>query len=157
MKTNIQKQKQFLIFIIIAFLTFSCIHKKEKPFKIKAILEGVYIEDYCLYAYSDDFYSLNNDTFSLRSKIEYDMSNCLSFFVLYKPEGALEYTKDDVLNDPSLLYFTNGTYIQNWKNINDTLLFNGLDTLKVKSYINETGNKFMINWKDDDVIIFELY
>jgi hypothetical protein len=141
---------------MIAFLIFSCDHSKENSLKIKAIFEGVYIDNYCLYTYSNDFYSVNNDTFSLRTKIEYDTSGCLLSFVLYKPEGQLEYTKDDILKDSSLLQLTKGTYMQNWKNINNTL-FNGLDTLKVNSYTNENGNKVMINRKNDDVIIFELY
>ncbi|MDR2651937.1 MAG: hypothetical protein LBC68_06435 [Prevotellaceae bacterium] len=133
----------------------SCNSDEKNP--IKSILTGTYVEHYSSYEYSDDFYIVNNDTISLRSKIKYDKSGNLLNLILYKPEGALNYTNDNVLNDMSLLQFACGNYIQTWNIVNDTLLINDIKSLKVQTHYKQNGEKIMISMNDNQITIFELY
>ena len=149
------KQSHKLVVLTFFFVIFySCV---DKAVPIKSILNGIRIITPHEYYYNESaFYIVNNDTFFIRFKSEYDNSKSISRLILYMPEGCLEYNKIDILSDPNLLSYTNNNQTLKWKYINDNIISNTLDTIYVNSIKKQDGTEILLYEREQNVIIFEL-
>ncbi len=110
------------------------------------------------FADEDAKYYIGTDTLSEMSSVEYDKTGELLSITLFKSEGILKYTKDEVLKDLKLLDFVGAKYKQNWTFINDTLLVNESDTLNIEIIATERDRQVLLKRKEGkNVIAFELY
>jgi hypothetical protein len=155
----IHRPKPFLSLIVIVL--FSCCQaQKSEQLSVSKVLKGMLIENGQQYQFADEDakYNIATDTLSLMSSVEYDKTGELLSITLFKSEGILKYTKDEVLKDLKLLDFVGAKYKQNWTLINDTLLVNESDTLNIEIIVTERDRKVLLNRKEGkNIIAFELY
>lgn len=148
------KKRKLFVSIVVTFLMFGCNVQKKGDLKIKNILIGIEINGANQYVYdSESTYIINSDSISLRKKAEYDNKGELKLITLFKSEGALTYSRLDILNDTALLNYTGISIKNNWRHINDSLITNCNDTLAVK----KQGEKFFVNKNNNILTILELY
>lgn len=148
------KKSKLLVSIVLSFLIFGCNVQQKGDLKIKNILIGIEINIANKYVYdSESIYVINSDSISLRKKAEYDNKGELKLLTLFKSEGALTYSRLDILYDTALLNHTGISIKNNWRFINDTLITNCNDSLAVE----EQGEKIFVNKNNNRLTIFELY
>lgn len=145
--------RKIAIILLLLGAFYSCKQDSSTSLNVKTILRGVKINTIS-YQYSNCEESVcisNSDTISLRNKAEYNTQGMLTIFTIFKSEGALQYSRDDVLNDTALLCNTHIELENKWRFICDTVITNEKDTLIVKA-VAENAVKSRIN---NQVIIFE--
>lgn len=155
-----KKQKKLnkillLIFLIICLLT-AC--KIQKEVKVNRIIKGINVDDFSNYIYSNDtnsVYITQKDTFIVRSISEYDNKGNLIKFSIYKSEGVIEYSIEELMKDTSLFKFTGGKSMKNWQFIDDITISNNIDTLKIETSKNTHSKNILINIKGNYITIFE--
>lgn len=154
---NIQLTKQFLKLISIAFflILFSC---RNQVVPIKRILKGSSLPNAHEFYYNEEaLYILDSDTFFIRSAIEYDNFGILSGVTVYKTEGSLLYTKNDILNDQGLMLLLNiRSEVSDWKYIDNNIITNNVDTLHVKKIKAKNGDFFLLSKEKQKITIFKL-
>ncbi len=65
------------------------------------------------YIYSDDsILKLGNKKYSLRSKAIYDLAGNIQQLEVYKPEGKLSYSRDELLEDRKILDYYRLPFLQ---------------------------------------------
>lgn len=149
---TVQKQKLFAS-IVVAIMFLNCTGHKSVGLNIKNILTGHKVIGVG-YVYDDEpLYVIGSDSISLRVKVEYDSVGNLKSLTSFKPEGALTYSKSDLLNEPALLDYMGVNLANNWKLINDSLITDGRDAVAVKAF----GEKRYMTKDTDRIIIYELY
>jgi len=124
---NIQRPKR-LINLMSPFLVMMCFANcgAQTELKIVEMFTGIEIVDKN-YVYSNEsVFNLNNVQYSLRSKAIYNLNGEIEQLIIFKPEGALEYTKSQLLEDKSLMddygypiyqnFIYSGGYIKKSKN-----------------------------------------
>jgi hypothetical protein len=80
---------------------------------------------------------LKNSIFSLRYKAEYDHEGNVVMLTIYRPEGILEYQKQDLLQDPALLKSINLPFTQHLKYLSNQGLFNNSELVPA-SMLNDS-------------------
>lgn len=131
---------------------------KNQDVPVKKISTGSYLSDAHEFYYNEEaLYTIDNDTFFIRSAIEYDNSGILSGVTFYKSEGSLTYTKNDILNDWSLMFFLNiKSELYDWKYINDHIITNKVDTIRINKVKAKNGESFLLSKEEQKVTIFKL-
>ena len=101
-------------FLTIAVLLTGGCHSQD--YHVKEIFTGVKIEHES-YVYSEEsLYSINDQSYSLRNKAIYDDSGRISKLFIYKSDGTLEYSADDLnlSTDKKILEITGFPFNQRW-------------------------------------------
>lgn len=154
----IQKLKKYnkisytLLFIC---LLLSC--NVQKNMQIKRIIKGVVVENFYNYTFSDDpnsVYIAGKDTVSVRYISEYDNTGSLVKFSIYKPEGILEYSIDELKEDTLLFNYTVEKSVKDWKLIDNKIAHN-TDILEVENTKNKYGMSIFVNRKGNYITIIE--
>lgn len=150
---NIQRPKKS-INLLSAFLVMMCFANcdAQTESKIVEIFTGIEIVDKN-YVYSDEsVFNLNNVQYSLRSKAIYDLNGEIEQLIIFKPEGALEYTKSQVLEDTNLMdYYGFPTY-QNFIYSGGFIIKSENERIKVI----KAGEDYLINNSSDKVQFYRL-
>lgn len=155
----ILRQKQFLSLVALILLV-CCQAQNSRQIGVSKVLNGILIEQSQQYQFADEEskYLIGSDTILLRSTVEYDETEELIRLTLFKPEGALKYTKEEILKDMKLLDFVDVKYQQKWILANDTLLLVGADTLNIELIEVEKGREILLSRKGGkNITVFELY
>lgn len=151
------KQKLFLS-IILMMLFYGCQTPISEQIHVKRILKGTVVRNSQYYQFPEDAkYVVGNDTLSLSSKVDYDKFGELVCLTLYKSEGPLNYSKEEVIKDMNLLNSVEERFKQIWYLVNDTLLVIEADTMNVN--INKKANEiesFVYRKNDNCVVVFEV-
>lgn len=143
---NIQRPKK-LINLFLAFLVMmrfaSCDAQKES--KIVEVFTGIEIVDKN-YVYSDEsVFNLNNIQYSLWSKAIYDLDGEIEQLIIFKPEGALEYTKSQLLEDKNLLDYCGFPIYQNFIYVDGYIIKSENEKIKVV----KAGENYLISKSSD--------
>jgi len=147
---SFQKQKSltsaFFTFIVLVFSTVSCDMKEERR-SVQEIINGLQLEDGSSYIYSEEsLIELGKEKYSLRKKAIYDLRGNLMKIEIYKPEGILSYTKEEILQDSILFELLGFPLKQSWYFQDNKLVKENNKTIKVfmleENYLktNENGS-----------------
>jgi len=142
---NIQRPKKsinLLLTVLVMVFVVSC--EAQKKTKVVEIFMGVQMVDKN-YNYSDEsVFKLDNIEYSLRSKAIYDTSGDIQQLIIYKPGGALEYNKLQLLEDENLMIYYDIPLHQSFTYAGGTILKSEegkIDVIKITEdyLINKTG------------------
>ena len=117
------------------------------------------MEDFFNYSFCYDpnsVYFIANDTISVRSISEYDDTGNLTKFLIYKPNGVLEYSNNELMRDTLLFQSIGGKSVKDWKFIENNKITNNMDTLEIETTNNNLGINILINRNDNSITIFEV-
>lgn len=123
--------KHSIKFSIILFLSnlIACSSVSYKKYRIVEIFNAVKIEsDNYVFSRESTFNIDRRHKYSIRQKAIYDKEGVIEKFILYKPEGIIAYSKENIIQDKRLLEYSGFPFIQKWFYVNKTL-------------IDEKGNK----------------
>lgn len=150
---NIQRPRKS-INLLSAFLVMMCFANcdAQTESKIVEIYIGIEIVDKN-YVYSEEsVFNLNNVQYSLSSKAIYDLDGEIEQLIIFKPEGALEYTKSQLLEDKNLLdYYGFPTY-QNFIYSGGFIIKSENERIKVV----KAGEDYLISNSSDKVQFYRL-
>jgi len=110
---HIQRQRKFrlLIYVFLCFIVSSCSLKNRKI--IVEISKGFKIDNRS-YIHSDEStFKINSENYSLRSRAIYDQKGHIDSLIVYKPEGTLQYSRSELLEDKNLVNYYNYPLSQN--------------------------------------------
>jgi hypothetical protein len=127
--------------------------------EIKRIVEGVIVDNFHNYVFSDDpnsFYVAGKDIVSVRYISEYDNTGNIVRFSIHKPEGPLEYSIEELMTDTALFKYTGGKNVKDCILVGNNKIINKIDTLEIEIDENSFGNQILVNRKGNHITIFEL-
>lgn len=151
---NILRLKK-LINLLSAFLVMMCCANcdAQTESKIVEIYTGIEIVDKN-YDYSEEsVFNLNNVEYSLRSRAIYDLDGEIEQLIIYKVEGAIEYDKNQLLEDKNLLDYYGFPIDQNFIYSDGYIIKSENERIKVV----KAGEDYLIsNSSDRKVQIYRL-
>lgn len=151
-----KSDKIFLYTLFIVYLLTSC--NTQKEIKVHRIIKGVLVENFHNYTFNNDLssvYFTEKDTISVRHISEYDDTENLIKYSIYKSEGVLEYSIDNLMKDTLLFQATEGKSAKDWKFIKNNIITNNKDTLEIENVKNNLGMDILIYRKGNSITIFE--
>lgn len=105
--TIICRREGIFKMVLIGTISFVCSFlvscKMDKKIAIVSIVKGISFEKEDCFFSEDVEIQIKNEKYSLRSKADYDETGTISKLIVYLPEGSLEYTKEDLVNDKNIL------------------------------------------------------
>lgn len=142
----------FLLISLFSFIFISCANKNKK-YKIVEIFYGVeVVDDGYIYSEGSNFKVDENNKYSLRHKAIYGEDGIIIKFIIYKPEGILNYTNDDLIKDKKILVNFGIPFSQKWTYMNNQLIDdNGKYITKAKKI-----DKLLLMVKKQGVIFYKL-
>jgi hypothetical protein len=126
--------------------------------RVHKIIKGIFVEDFYDYTFSNDpnsLYFTEKGAIFVRNVSEYDDTGNLIKFSVYKSEGVLEYSIDDLMKDTLLFQFTSGGSVKDLVFIDNNNIAYNRDTLKIETTKNYLGLNVYINRKGSSITIFE--
>lgn len=93
-------------------ILFSCNNPTSK--KVSEIHTAIRIDNKGYVFSEESFIEINGSYYSLRQKAIYDDEGDLQTIILYKPEGKIEYQKDDLKKDKAIIKNTEMPLNQQW-------------------------------------------
>lgn len=146
---NIQRQEKLTNCIFTTLLSFSIISCMIQNIEYK--VSEIYIAikyDNIGYVYSEEsIIAIDGSYFSLRQKAIYDDNGDLQKFILYKPEGKIEYQNEDFKKDKAIIDYSGMPLNQQWV-FKDNKLKKDSETVEVQKVNNSlaksnTGKYFI--------------
>tara|TARA_R110001592_G_scaffold207494_1_gene458372 strand:- start:340 stop:810 length:471 start_codon:yes stop_codon:yes gene_type:complete len=152
---NIQKTGKIIrltLFVIFAsYLSVSC-QTDKKVNTVQAIAKGIQVESEDYYFSEEADKKIGETNYSLRSKVEYDLNGDVLRLLVYKPEGVLEYGKEDLVNDKNVLT----SYGYSFKN-KYTISEDGLFDSNEKVVPTEKLERNILSTKTDNKVTFYFF
>tara|TARA_R110002049_G_scaffold286226_1_gene467889 strand:+ start:3916 stop:4377 length:462 start_codon:yes stop_codon:yes gene_type:complete len=148
---NIQRLKRLTksVFITTLMLGMTSCKGQIETNKVIEIFKGIEIGNDS-YSFSEEsVFELNGQKYSLRGRAFYTLDGNINNLIVYKPEGALEYDKDDILNDSDILGFYGFPINQNWTYKNNQLVNKKGEVIEVQKV-----NEKLLKLKETDRITF---
>lgn len=150
---NIQQQKKSIsktLFFLLIFSVISC-KGQDTEKKVISILSGIEVVS-SEYVYSEEsVFKINDKEYSLRAKADYENGELIKI-IIYKSEGVIEYSKDDILKDSAIATNYGLPTRQNWKFTKSKGLLKDNEVIKVK-----LSDDFIIEAKEgNNVLIYQL-
>jgi hypothetical protein len=93
----------------------------DKEKKVREISVAIEIVDSDFVFSDKSTFKLGEATYSFRKKAIYGKNGVVQKLIIYKPEGALEYNEDNILDDPALMIDSGLPTRQNWGLVNSVL------------------------------------
>ena len=110
---QLRKLTNILLIEICSIGLLSC--NTQQELQVKEVFTGVKIND-PNYEYAEDaMFVLHGENYSLRQKAIYNLNGDLEMLVQYKPEGKLEYNREEILKDQNIIKYYGVPLKQNWE------------------------------------------
>ena len=149
---NIRPPRKLINLLLLVLLFMSVIScKNQKGMRIVEMFKGVEIENLNYEHSNNSIFRLNNVTYSLRQKVIYNEKGEFERFILYKPEGMLEYDKKELLKDKNLIDYYDLSFKQNWFYKDGTLT---IESNKIK--VLKIEDTFLITEENGVTIFYKL-
>tara|TARA_A100000171_G_scaffold52292_1_gene69964 strand:+ start:820 stop:1293 length:474 start_codon:yes stop_codon:yes gene_type:complete len=132
--------------LLTSCLSVSC-QTDKKANIVQAIAKGIQVESEYHYFSQEADKKIGKTNYSLRSKVEYDLNGDVLRLLVYKPEGVLEYGKEDLVNDKNVL----ASYGYSFKN-KYTISEDGLFDSNEKVIPTKRLERNILSTKTDDKV-----
>lgn len=124
------------LFILLFIVIFTgCSGEKSKVIEI---FYGIKVERGYIFSEESNFEVDENTKYSLRSKASYGEDGIVSNLVVYKPEGRLEYNREEIIADMGIINFWLLPYSQGLVFTDDKLMDRSGREVDGVEYINAT-------------------
>lgn len=147
---NIQRLKKLnkVLLSVSTIFILSCSHCKVNK-RITSVFNCVVIDNGS-YVYSDEaILRINGESYSLREKADYQTDGRIFSLTVFKPEGALVYSLNDILSDTAILENYGFPIQQNWFYKGGEILYQKNKVFKV-----EVVNDSLLKLSEGHNIVF---
>lgn len=140
-----------IIFFALS-LFVSCAGSQSINKRVVHVMNGYLFPKEVSFSYNKDaLYQVNNERYIITAKATYDTKGEIEEIVVYKPEGLINYSKADILNDKKLVEYLGFSITQNLV-VKSNVLFDGTSTQNVEILEENT----MLLKKEEGNLIFYL-
>lgn len=150
---SIQRTKifKFFIIIIISSIALLCCKKKSKNTTLE-IFKGYEIVNEN-YVYSEEsIFKIKDKTYSLRNKVFYNNQGEVDKLLVYKSEGIIEYTKEEIMKDKLLLETVGLPLSLSWSYDEGILVIN-----EEKMKLKKVKDNVLLGNDRNKVIFYKIY
>lgn len=137
----------FLVSLIVILIGFASCKGQNETKRVVEIFNGIEIGND---SFSEEsVFEISGQKYSLRGRAFYTLDGNINNLIVYKPEGSLEYDKDDILNDSDILGFYGFPLKQNWTYQNNQFVNKKGEIIEVQKV-----NEKLLKLKETDGVTF---